>query len=666
MSNSVIEAFKGLKVASAQDASDHEAIFEVSYQYLSKIKNFRDLEAFHNCIVSLINSDKYYRALQLIDEVPEDIHVEYPLEKAYVYYKTGKTDLLAQVYQATLDAEDVNDILLRGMKHVVAQSYYQTGNYEAALQLYLDFITNNNVDGEVDLACNERAILSQIGFRSGLAVEPKLVVDPSTETYDIVFNNALIQLKIGSYAESMRLLEAALAQCSEQNLDSDPSELILEIAPIKLTIAYIHQLMGNVDEAIAVLDSLDLAQITDPLLQLLIKNNYRSLQTNNPDPNFVARELDYQHNFHLLRQKLTPKQHQLLLKNHLALSYQSKTLSKSSKYFTNRFYKEFSLQFPGDITPLIYKILVKLDITPEDLESARHTSALSRKIFKFASAEREKDSLSLIPVAAVILLIHVNSQSGNFGQPIALLEKMASTAFSSDENFVDGITNGTVFGLLNGLFVQTESFRRNSEFWQNLLSQLCETSLDALRDNAHFYGIVRSVAFHYLDKEDAEEVKGLLDKLHAARPEDAVVGAAVGSDVGVLLPLESLASDKSIEDLLAVDVESLVPVKVTKAVSAPRKTAEHKITKKTRKPKFSKHKFYKPDHEFDPLKDLNQERWLPLKLRSNYKPTKKDLKKRAGGHQGVVESSPAPSSAPQPTSGPSKSKSKSKKKKGKK
>lgn len=46
----------------------------------------------------------------------------------------------------------------------------------------------------------------------------------------------------------------------------------------------------------------------------------------------------------------------------------------------------------------------------------------------------------------------------------------------------------------------------------------------------------------------------------------------------------------------------------------------------------------KPEGEFK----LDDERWLPLKLRSYYKPTKKDKKKTSGGHQGAVESSPAP------------------------
>lgn len=664
MSNSVIEAFKGLKVASAQDASDHEAIFEVSYQYLSKIKNFRDLEAFHNCLVSLINSDKYYRALQLIDEVPEDIHREYPLEKAYVFYKTGKVDLLAQVYQAALNSKDVNEVLLRGMKHVVAQSYYQTGNYGPALQLYLEFITSNNVDGEVDLACNERAILSQIALQSGSSPAPQLVVGSSTETYDIVFNNALIKLATGSLDDSMQLLETALAQCTEQNLDSDPSDLILEIAPIKLAIAYIHQLAGNVEEATEVLSSLDLSLVTDLLVQMLIKNNYRSLQSSNYNVNFAARELDYQYNLHHLRQKITPSQRHLLLKNHLLLSYQSKSLSKSSKYLTNRFYREFSQQFGGDITPLIYKVLVKLNITLEDLEAAEQKTVIDRKLFKFASAELENNEVSLLSVAAAVLLVYTNNRSGNFDRSIAILKKIVNIELTTSLESA----HASIFGLLLNVWEQNGVTWKDQSEAAVFLNTLCEKfanlQAETLQANDQLYSFVRAVGFKLFNAGQDAEAMPLLNTLHAARPEDVVVASAINGDTSVLLPMESLVSKKSIEELLAIDVESLVPVRQKTRVSAPRK--KNKVEKKAKKPKFSSHKQLKPAPEFDALKDLNPERWLPLRLRSDYKPSKKDLKKRSGGHQGAVESSPAPSSVPQTTPSSSKSKSKSKKKKGKK
>lgn len=660
MSNSVIEAFKGLNVASAQDASDHEAIFEVSYQYLSKIKNFRDLEAFHNCLVSLINSDKYYRALQLIDEVPEDVHREYPLEKAYVYYKTGKSALLALVYQAALETMDVNEVLLRGLKHVVAQSYYQTGNYGATLQLYLELIASNSVDGEVDLACNERAILSQIALRSGSAPGPQLSVSSSAETYDIVFNNALIKMATGSYAESMQLLEAALAQCTDQNLDAEPSDLMLEIAPIKLTIAYIHQLTGNDDAAVEVLGSLDLSLITDVLVQMLIKNNFRSLQAkkdDNENANFIARELDYQYNLHHLRQKLTPTQHHSLLKNHLLLSYQTNSLSKSSKYLTNRFYNEFSQQFDGDITPLIYKVLVKLDITLDDIEAPEQNTHIRRKLYKFASAELKNNTASQLAIAAAVLLVFLGFRAHTMCLSADILKKLVEIELNTSPESLHAGIFGLVFNVHRYLDANHEYDALMDAVWNKFNALQPES----LQNNDHLYNFVRSVGFTLVKDGNDEKALQLLKMLHAARPEDVVVSSAVNGTTSALLPVESLYSSKSIEDLLAIDVDSVVPYK-------ERRLGFLGVSKKKRpqKPKFSANKVFKPNGEFDAEKELNPERWLPLRLRSDYKPSKKELKKRSGGHQGAVESSPAPSAVLQSTTSSTKNKSKAKKKKGKK
>lgn len=79
---------------------------------------------------------------------------------------------------------------------------------------------------------------------------------------------------------------------------------------------------------------------------------------------------------------------------------------------------------------------------------------------------------------------------------------------------------------------------------------------------------------------------------------------------------------------------------------------QNKITKKKKNPKFGPNKVLK-----DEKLTLDEERWLPMKLRSYYKPTKKDKKKSSGGQQGFTETSTHSSSL---------SNNKKKKKKGKK
>ena len=45
MSNSIADAFKKLNVSVDLSQSEHDKIFNVSYEYLSKVKKFNDLKA---------------------------------------------------------------------------------------------------------------------------------------------------------------------------------------------------------------------------------------------------------------------------------------------------------------------------------------------------------------------------------------------------------------------------------------------------------------------------------------------------------------------------------------------------------------------------------------------------------------------------------------------
>lgn len=657
MTRSVIDAFKGLNVGSAQDVSDHEAIYEVSYQYLSKAKQFKDLEAFHNCLVSLINTDKYYKALNLINEVPVEIHQEYPLEKAYVYYKTGNTDLLKAVYDTTINSSGLSLVLLRAMNHVMAQSCYQNGEVALALRLYHELISSNAIDSQIDLACNERAILSQLLLKTSSSQKPMLNLTGATDSYDFIFNNALIELAKGNLTHSLEMLNSALDLCKAQNMDSDPADLALELTPIRLTIAYIYQISGREQEAIDELEEIDLVETTDTMLQLIVKNNLISAKPGYDNVNFCSRELNYHYNLHHLRLKLTRSQSKLMLKNHLLLSYQTNTLSKSSNYVTNRFIKQFAAESEGDLTPLVYKVLLKLNITFEDIESPQYNRAVSRKLFKFANSELEKNESSEILVVTALLLVAINSQVSKYDQSCLVLEKLVAIELASSSSTL----HGSIFKALIEVYELLNSSKKLADLYQALVSRFKSLSVDAIRSSDSLYNFILAVAVK-LQSVDLDDESDELLKLLSTVKESAVVASLLNSSTEGLLSVEELECDAEVEDLLAVNVEELAPVLPAPTVKKIRQP-DFKVKKKTSKPKFSKHKFFKPASEFNPEKDLDLEKWLPMKLRSYYKPSKKDLKKKSGGHQGAIETSPGPQGAPQASSS---CKNKKKKKKGKK
>lgn len=638
MSNSILQAFKGLNVAAATEISQHENIYEVLYEYLSKIKDYNDAKLFHNCVVALINLDRYHKALELIKKVPAEVHDSFPLEKAYVYYKTNHTALLVELYEGF--PRDTHLLQLRALKHIVAQAYYQNGQVSQSLALYHDLIeTNANIDRNLDLLCNERAVVSQFSDRRSVFED-----SASEDNYDVLFNTALIELAHGDRERALLLLEDAAEKCAAQNMDSSEEDVLVELAPIKLTTAYIYQATERKDEARAILASL--AGISDLMILLLVKNNLASLSETQANQNLVHRDLDYEYTFHHLQQKLTRAQFRTLLKNHLLLSYNTNTLSLSSSYLSPKFLSQYVADFAGDYTLYIYKVLVRLDITVSDLDDLNCSRAIARKIAKYIRLE--KDSRAV--VAAALLLVSVNHKTGNFSQALPVLQKVV------DEN---ELTPGLVAVLV--LLYESLNMAKGLDELLDRLTLRIE-NLGSELANETVYNFARVLGFKNYSLGKTENANRIFDVLQKANKEDILIQNVVNSSAEGLLSVDALTAEtKPVEDLLAVNLDLLVPraIPVSKT-RASRAAKAQKVAKKARKPTFSKTKVVKPAADFNP-DDLDKERWLPLKLRSYYKPSKKELKKKAaGGHQGALE----PEKAITPT--PSSAASKKKKKKGKK
>ncbi|RCK57734.1 hypothetical protein Cantr_06788 [Candida viswanathii] len=177
MSNSIADAFKKLNVSANTTASEHDKIFNVSYEYLSKVKKFNDLKAAKN----------YHQKLN------KSLVSPLILEISYVYYKIGKIAELVKLYEANEQSEEGVSI---GLKHVLAQSYYKLGDYTKSLELYQQLIKDNKFDDQLDLIINEKAIISQLNFQTGGKSIPPTPSKPTIlEAIDIEkISDLMIQL----------------------------------------------------------------------------------------------------------------------------------------------------------------------------------------------------------------------------------------------------------------------------------------------------------------------------------------------------------------------------------------------------------------------------------------------------------------------------------------
>ena len=610
MSKSIIDSFQSLKVTSDSTSSEFKHIYQVSYDYLSKVKKFNDLQSFKNCLVALINLDLYEQATKIVSKIPEKFIESLILEITYVYYKVGKSKEILQLYEkysAQIESKQVQI----GLKHVLAQTYYKIGDYQKALGLYKELI-NESSDSQSDLLVNEQAIISQLIFQNGKATVTRSSSELDSTNYDMLFNEAIIEIAKANLVKALQLLKQAHKVCSDNNLSDEDVET--ELLPINLTIAYVYQLQGEQTASDEILSGINIGNVHDTLLKLILKNN---LQSEKPidNANLVERQLNYHENIQKVKQKITLFQLESLMKNSLVLRFATGTVSNT------QLDSETLLNL--GLVSAAYKVLSKNNITYKNLKDASNKIE-GRKLVHYI----QKESKSDLKEAAILLLVFINSQSGSFDQSLPFLEKLAKES-QDQPKFSPGI-----IGTLIHVYEATHNIKKLKTLLTSLTEKLLYTREDAFKDE-NYYNCAKVIAMkNYSFNNDNS--KQLFEFLHDAKPHDELINSLLSNSNESLTPVSELESSKSIDDILSIDLNELIPTKAKPVQPVTKKS--NKVVKKKRTPKFGKDKVVKPEGEFK----LDDERWLPLKLRSYYKPTKKDKKKLGGGHQGAVESSPAP------------------------
>lgn len=643
MSNSISQAFKALQLATADSPSEHENVFEVSYEYLSKIKNFNDVKAYQSCLVALINLDKYNKAYELIQKIPtEAIAAELVLEIAYVLYKVGKSDeLMALVKQ---NHEALSGYYLFGIKNILAQNYYKIGKYKESLQLVQECIRESGAEN-TDLAVNERAVISQINFQNSHIVS-NASTELDTQNYDLLFNESLVEFSKNNKQKALELLNRAESLCLEQNMGADKEDLLSELLPIRLNINYIKQNQGDLEGAIASLSEelKNIDSVHDDLLKLILKLNLYSCKQQQAggeleDANLVFRDLQIQEVLNKLNQKLTKFQYHVLMKNNLLAKYTDGTLGTSltSSHFLNQYFESF----PNDLTALVYSILNDLGVTFDDLRDVSKKYTVRKKFTGLVTDERKNFATRILHEYVNKSLFQKNYRYGSF----------ASMSKTIDEELKEDKLIPSVIGCyLNS----GEDVHSLDDGWKEIVAQLknkiVTSSAEDLTSDPNRFMLYKELGFllirkHYgtsCDDEASSKGKEILEALAAAAPEDKLLVAITTGDVSQLRDVEQLQAHESVDELIKEGVElwnsnkSIITLKPAFIQKKHRK----------RKPKFSPNKVVKPADEVS----LDPERWLPMKVRSYYKPTKKERLKSS--HQGAIErqstpvsSSPAPSSA---------------------
>ncbi|EDK41261.2 hypothetical protein PGUG_05359 [Meyerozyma guilliermondii ATCC 6260] len=448
------------------------------------------------------------------------------------------------------------------------------------------------------------------------------------KSYDCLFNDSLILIANNQLGDALKLLDLAQSVCTTQNQDLDAGDLLLELAPIKLTIAYIYQVQGRISEAKALLDEFRNNETVDHMTKLVTTNNYYALEGIPDSKSSIAlRDLDYQARMHKLQQKLTKPQSNVLMKNKLLLQFHAHALSKSSKYFTKAFTSEYQKLYPGDYTFNVYKVLNQLDITISDVNDG-NAEQCARKLYQHAKTDLSEPER----ISTTLLLVAVNNIMGRYDQCLSVLEKIWDSRTS--ETLIPALA-GTLFGLLNELNYHQDDQRDSLSKTKAKQTSFIVALIKYFQDHgvSKCYNFAREIAFRLYQNGD-EKAEDVLRVLQKEDPQDRLVAAALDGDNSKLDKVETLQSSTDINELLSTSIASMIPAPPATSTKRTFKPSISKVHKNKRKPRFSAKKEFVAAEKFNAA-DLDEERWLPMRLRSYYKPTKKDRKK--GGQQGALE-----------------------------
>ncbi len=586
------------------ESESHKKVYEVAKKVLEK--DDKDLNAFKQCLVALINMDNYESALALIEKYKTLIDKDNVsdklllLERAYIYYKANKGDELEKLIPLGKDT--------RGFQHVLAQYYYRCGQSAKALELYEQLLSNPEGE-ESDLYVNKRAVQSQLKCDDSSRVINVSGKD-SEGSYDLLSNDALVKIGEGKYDEALSLLKTALSTAEENLKDYEEDSKFSEISPIQAQIAYIKQLMGDSEEADEILSKFDLAKVKDSALKLLISNNLASLRSKSvSNPALLYRELGLPSSLNNIIDRLTVPQIRVLQRNEFLLAQGA---GKNLKHAAKRHVRNHHGSLLGQALTTLNHIGVDL----RDLKYEKN----DKKVFRYSLKHPEDLPFALLAAQICITF-------GNLQNAATVLEN----AVNHDRSVLINNEAIAVTPLLYYVYEKLE--RRKSIF--ALLNEVYEAivGVDVLKDTEQLK-LAEFVAFQLLSV-DSEKSKRLFEQVAKAENESRgvyeqsnLVKAIIRNDTSQLPAVDSLTQGVNADSLLEQGLNPLLS-SGSRFFLAGRKSAINSNRKAAR---HSRHRDKPRRLPKNPTGAIDEERWLPLKDRSYYRSKKgKYTNKTQGG-----------------------------------
>ncbi|KAL8910526.1 MAG: hypothetical protein Q9171_004185 [Xanthocarpia ochracea] len=595
---------------------DHDQILKACNASLEQSK--KDPSLLYTKVVALLKLDRYEDALRVLEESDHgNVNTGASLERSYALYKIGRLS----------EARDIAKGISgdRGARHVEAQASYRLEDFNDSALLYRDLAeTHEAIDNEEnDIRINSSAANAQLEWnRKGHLVQRK---KPSGEDlFETAYNAACASIARGDLDQGEVLLRRSQDLCNASG-DLSDDEMVAELLPIQVQHVYVLTRLGKSVDAEILASQITLKDITDASTQYIAQNNSISAAANIQN-SYTAHRL-------LHKTKSIPEkdgfftfQLDRIEENVLTLDLLVSKYGGAIKATT----KSLTIEPPPSISPHLNNISV--------LNAAAHAqSQLGNFGIKHMLPLLEKRPLD---VGLAMLVVQLYILTNNHGSAARVLESLLKQLESSeatehqDIRFAPGLV-ATVVSLYNlqgrKSLIMTELLKAAS-YWRHTSrppeSLLQAAGLGLLESNSsEGQATARDIyaALHQQDKSSKVTTAGYV-AAHALSFQDVANQAHYLTSVSRLIAgIDAYALEDAGVPQPRLNVDAQAASR-KRALDEKPKPAKKRV-RKSRLPK-----------DYDPSKVPDQERWLPLKERSSYRPKgKRGRQKAAGLTQGGVE-----------------------------
>ncbi|KAJ0396629.1 hypothetical protein P43SY_008881 [Pythium insidiosum] len=295
------EATTFAELQSALSRENYARAVEICNKIRSKTPD--DHDAVKIKCVALIRMEKFDKALELAGK-----YAFLAAERAYCLYRLKQDDeALELLANATTPAQ----------RHLAAQIHYRKGQYAQAIELYEQLLCEAAGRGDdlTELHANLVAAYASAG-RSRELVEREIPVEDS---WEVAFNKSFIAIEAGDWATAEAHLVEAERLCREM-LEADgvsATEMDSELAPVHVQKAFVKQMQGDHDVALAEYRAVLKLKLTNQAIGAVATNNIVAIRNDRDLLDSLKRLKALDAVVH--SDKLTPSQQEAILANRALL-----------------------------------------------------------------------------------------------------------------------------------------------------------------------------------------------------------------------------------------------------------------------------------------------------------------------------------------------------------